>query len=97
MFINSIGGLLKKKAIMLKISRLCGLGASKKVGAGDGLRGLPFFGLAFLVLFQQWKKYDKQDRMLSPTKPSLRNILCRAATHPAFERSAKNTRFRKPK
>ena len=41
---------------MLKFSRLRGLGASKKVGAGDSQRVEPFFGLAFLLLFQQWKK-----------------------------------------
>ncbi|MFT5165819.1 MAG: hypothetical protein ACI8P3_001049 [Saprospiraceae bacterium] len=38
MFINPIRSLLKKKAESLTFSRVCGLGVSKKVGAGDGLR-----------------------------------------------------------
>ena len=63
MFINSRRHSLKIKAIMLKFSRLCGLGMAKKVpacrtgrGAGDGLRDEPFFGLAFLLTFSAMEK-----------------------------------------
>ena len=48
---------------------MSGLGTAKKVGAGDGLRVEPFFGLEFLGTFFSMKKVStKIGKCQSPAK-----------------------------